>query len=141
MKLIDLTGHRFGKLTVIVLDHREQKGITGSRYYWKCLCDCGNEKIVDGTYLHNGKLVTFAGPISTTNRGKGIQLMDDLRNVDCVTITDTYTKTGVPLHSVAKTPNGTIVWEEGRQPGKDVVMIDPNFEYSWKLWWVNEEYK
>lgn len=67
--------------------------------------------------------------------------MDDLRNVDCVTITDTYTKAGVHLHSVAKTPSGAVVWEEGRQPAKDVVMLDPTFEYNWKLWWVNKEYK
>lgn len=40
---IDLTGKRFGKLTVI-----EYKGLSSNRKrsLWLCKCDCGNEKIV-----------------------------------------------------------------------------------------------
>ena len=49
-KLIDITGQRFGKLTVI-----ENVGkIDGRRYHWKCLCDCGNEKILEGSVLRSG---------------------------------------------------------------------------------------
>jgi hypothetical protein len=49
-KLIDLTNQRFGRLVVIkrVLLH----------YYkpqYKCLCDCGREKIVPAICLRNGK--------------------------------------------------------------------------------------
>jgi hypothetical protein len=36
MKLIDLTGQRFGKLVVIKRD------ISKSGTYWICKCDCGN---------------------------------------------------------------------------------------------------
>jgi len=37
-KLIDITGNKYGKLTVLCFDH-----IGGRRRsYWKCQCDCGN---------------------------------------------------------------------------------------------------
>jgi hypothetical protein len=47
----DLTGLKFGKLTVIKLDHR---GKNNSGYYWLCLCDCGKEKVIAGSHLRNG---------------------------------------------------------------------------------------
>ena len=52
-KLIDLTGQRFGRLTVIKLDHFKMKGVH-KRPYWLCICDCGNEKIVTSGTLRNG---------------------------------------------------------------------------------------
>ena len=42
-KLVDLTGQRFGRLTVI---ERSEKTTKSCRVYWKCICDCGNETIV-----------------------------------------------------------------------------------------------
>ena len=58
-KRIDITGQKFGKLTVI--------GRAGTRYsglgkykggqavtMWKCLCDCGNETNVRGDSLRRG---------------------------------------------------------------------------------------
>lgn len=48
-KLIDLTGQRFGRLTVI--SRIENVGHNTS---WLCKCDCGNEKIVSGNNLRNG---------------------------------------------------------------------------------------
>lgn len=43
----DLTGQKFGKLTVISEAFRKKN------VYWKCLCDCGNESIVLGVSLRN----------------------------------------------------------------------------------------
>lgn len=49
-RLIDLTGQKFGKLTVL-----EQSFTKNGRIYWKCQCDCGSVPIdVAGTYLKNG---------------------------------------------------------------------------------------
>lgn len=48
---IDLTGKRFGTWTVLGL----AKTIRNKRLYWKCRCDCGYEKEVDGFSLRNGK--------------------------------------------------------------------------------------
>lgn len=45
----DLTGKRFGKLTVIGL-HSKNNG----RPKWVCKCDCGNETVVNGNNLSSG---------------------------------------------------------------------------------------
>lgn len=46
---IDLTGQRFGRLTVLGY-HDKHNNMTR----WKCLCDCGNETIVYGNNLRRG---------------------------------------------------------------------------------------
>lgn len=46
---IDLTGQRFGRLTVI-----EEAGRVNGTVTWRCRCDCGNESIVLGTNLRAG---------------------------------------------------------------------------------------
>ena len=48
-KKIDLLNQRFGRL--VVIDEAPKKG---NRIRWKCLCDCGNEKIVDAADLKRG---------------------------------------------------------------------------------------
>lgn len=49
----DLKGQRFGKLTVIEIDHF-QECKNSKRTYWKCICDCGNEVIVRSDCLTTG---------------------------------------------------------------------------------------
>lgn len=44
--IVDLTGKRYGKLTVIEFVEARNK-----RSFWKVKCDCGNEKIVRGDTL------------------------------------------------------------------------------------------
>jgi len=46
-----IIGKRFGRL--VVVDFVEMRGRRIS--YWKCRCDCGNEKIVSRNSLRNGK--------------------------------------------------------------------------------------
>ena len=50
MAVIDLTGCKFGRLTV------EKRSGSNKRNeaMWLCKCDCGNEKIVVGKLLRNG---------------------------------------------------------------------------------------
>lgn len=55
-KFKDLTGQKFNRLTVLELHHKKQrydkKGIkNGFTYYYLCLCDCGNTKIVSKNSL------------------------------------------------------------------------------------------
>lgn len=54
MKCIDLTGRKFGRLTVIerVENYITPKGIQMPQ--WKCKCECGNEKVVRGHDLKRG---------------------------------------------------------------------------------------
>lgn len=51
----DLTGKKFHRLTV--LEQVEDYIDAHNRHYsrWKCLCECGNEKIVQGRNLKSGK--------------------------------------------------------------------------------------
>lgn len=49
-KPIDLTGQKFGRFSVI---ERVQNNNDGHAM-WKCICDCGNERIVMGKSLRNG---------------------------------------------------------------------------------------
>lgn len=53
-KLHDLTGQRFGLLTVL---HRVPNN-TSNKVQWLCKCDCGNERVVIGTRLMQGYVVS-----------------------------------------------------------------------------------
>ncbi|MCT1183346.1 hypothetical protein EFL99_08860 [Lactococcus lactis] len=48
VRLIDLTGQRFGRLTVI---ERSEKTAKDRNTRWKCICDCGKETIVSRNSL------------------------------------------------------------------------------------------
>jgi hypothetical protein len=48
--MIDLTNQKFGKLTVLEYSHTYNR-----RAMWKCICDCGNEKVISGRDLRTGK--------------------------------------------------------------------------------------
>lgn len=49
-RLIDLTGKRFGRLTVV----ERVPDLKPGRPRWLCICDCGNSAIVDSTSLNSG---------------------------------------------------------------------------------------
>lgn len=49
---MDLTGHKYGYLTVIERAGRTSDG----RIAWKCVCDCGNETIVNSNNLRSGNV-------------------------------------------------------------------------------------
>ena len=50
----DLTGKKFGRLTVIKRVENDKSGFS----QWLCKCDCGNEKIVRATSLLKGEIVS-----------------------------------------------------------------------------------
>lgn len=54
-KLIDLTGQKFGKLTVIGIGERRPVGRRGvMKQYWVCQCECGANKEICGDNLRSG---------------------------------------------------------------------------------------
>lgn len=53
MAIIDMTGQRFGQLTVLYRDETKPRG-HGHRAYWVCKCDCGNIKSIEGYHLRSG---------------------------------------------------------------------------------------
>ena len=50
-QLINLTGQRFGRLTVLTRAENNKRGNT----QWLCQCDCGEKRIVLGTELRGGR--------------------------------------------------------------------------------------
>lgn len=49
--LKDLTGQKFGLLTVLSLDRQAMNEHHSTDAYWKCQCDCGTIKTIKGTNL------------------------------------------------------------------------------------------
>lgn len=41
-KIIDISGNKYNKLTVLGFDHIGYRKNGKTRSYWKCKCDCGN---------------------------------------------------------------------------------------------------
>lgn len=56
--LKDLSGERFGRL--VVLERASDRVFSSGRkaVQWKCVCDCGNEKIVASTHLTSGDVTS-----------------------------------------------------------------------------------
>ena len=50
----DLSGRRFGLLTVITYAGIKKYASNRRRTLWKCACDCGKEKIIESTSLYTG---------------------------------------------------------------------------------------
>ena len=52
-KLIDLTGQRFGRLTVL---EKDTNRLTKSGSYWICQCECGKTKSIKSSSLRRGEI-------------------------------------------------------------------------------------
>ena len=53
-KTIDLTGVKFGKLTVQSYANKDKSGVS----MWLCGCECGTEKIIRSNALRSGRTVS-----------------------------------------------------------------------------------
>lgn len=53
-KLIEMTGGRYGRLTVL----EKVKKDNDTRAFWRCRCDCGNEIVASGKDLRSGHTVS-----------------------------------------------------------------------------------
>lgn len=65
-KVVNLTGKRFGRLTVIGLDDKE-----GRKTYWVCQCDCGNIKSVRSDSLQ-ARLIRSCGCLKNEQDKKNL---------------------------------------------------------------------
>ena len=54
MKLIDLTGKRYGRLVVEKLDHIQKLPCGKNERHYLCKCDCGNYKVIRACSLRSG---------------------------------------------------------------------------------------
>lgn len=63
---IDITGHKYGRLTVIKKAPHEVKGQTK----WLCACECGNAKVIRTNDLRSGKTVSCGCHRASTSKSK-----------------------------------------------------------------------
>lgn len=94
-KTVDLTGQKFGKLTVLERTQELQDGY----YVWKCRCSCGNETLVNTKRLKRGT-VKDCGCVSSDSARKG-PVAEDLTGQRFGQLT--------VLHRV-KNRNGRVCW-------------------------------
>lgn len=65
-KLKDITGQKFGKLTVLYRLHNYHKhGV-----YWLCVCECGNLNKCKGTELRRGNIKSCSCGVGNFKHGK-----------------------------------------------------------------------
>lgn len=48
---VDLTGKKYGRLTVVSVSHRDKH----REYHWLCKCECGTEKVLKMDDFKNGE--------------------------------------------------------------------------------------
>jgi hypothetical protein len=68
MKVEDLTGQPFGRLTVKERAENDSEG----RAQWLCECACGNTKVVKGTQLRKGSVVSCGCYKKDINKKHGL---------------------------------------------------------------------
>lgn len=56
--LIDLTGKKIGRLTVVSFSHFKETGTRSRQYFWNCVCECGKNVKVDGCCLRRASTVS-----------------------------------------------------------------------------------
>lgn len=73
--LIDITGNKYGMLTVIRRVENAPKGVAR----WECRCDCGNVAIVRGRNLKNGSVKSCGCLIGVSNKSRSTHGMSRTR--------------------------------------------------------------
>lgn len=72
-KVVDLTGQRFGRLTVLERAPNQMVNLKSGRKMsvtaWRCKCDCGGEKVIVGSSLKSG-YTRSCGCLEKENRVK-----------------------------------------------------------------------
>lgn len=96
--LIDLTGQKFGRLTVLYRDETKPKGHQ-CKVYWVCRCDCGNTKSISSDKLRSGE--TQSCGCLQKERAKEANFQD---------ISGKQFGFLVPLYPLEKRKWGKIVW-------------------------------
>lgn len=68
-RMIDLTGARIGKLTVVKPDGFKQTASGARQYFWTCKCECGKECRIDGCCLRRASTKSCGCTVSNYRHG------------------------------------------------------------------------
>lgn len=115
-KVIDLTGQRFGRLTVLSLAKIERKT------YWYCKCDCGKETISDSSSLRTGH-----------KKSCGC-LHDDLSRERLTKMNETHGESKTRLYKIwvdiKKRCYRKTFWAYDRYGGRGITLCDEWHDYT-----------
>lgn len=134
---LNLHGVRFGKLTVLSRDQRDNYGA----WQWNCICDCGRKTSVRGSTLKAGRTLSCASCAtalsSTTHGGSGSNLYSRWRGM--------LDRCERPRHAAWPNYGGRGIkvcdaWHDfssfladvgaGFAPGLEIDRVDPNGNYE-----------
>lgn len=73
--MLDITGKKYGRLTVIEPDHKDYRQL----WYWRCICECGNETVVSGDKLRRGATKS-CGCLQQEHRREGFHRTHGMTN-------------------------------------------------------------
>ena len=109
----DMTGERYGMLTVV-----ERVGEKNGYALWKCICDCGNEKIVTASSLRYGNTKSCGCLYAIRNKENNFEDLTNQRFGKLTVIRQAESKYG-KRHWVCKCDcgNETIVSVSGLKSG------------------------
>lgn len=108
----DLTGRKFGRLTVLKEERKDQKG----RIVWLCKCECGKYHEVVTAYLNNGSVKSCGCLAKETARKNGRAVIHDLtgqRFGRLVVLQETSQRSGTNIIWKCKCDCGNIAYVEG----------------------------
>ena len=80
--LIDITGEKFGRLTVIEKVPRPSHIKSQKTTYWRCLCDCGNETIATKSGLKSGNTRSCGCLLKESKSKRFIELNKSKRKIN-----------------------------------------------------------
>ena len=75
MKMLDITGQRFGRLVALNVARQDKRG----EFFWLCQCDCGNQKIVSSYKLRSGNTKS-CGCLQAEHRKSGFHKTHGMTN-------------------------------------------------------------
>lgn len=73
MKIIDISGKKYGKLTVISICREES---VSKKLKWMCLCECGKYKAISGNNLRAGSIFSCG-----CSRGENISISNTVHGL------------------------------------------------------------
>lgn len=103
-KFIDITGQKYGRLTVLRLAPRK----AGDRVLWRCLCDCGLETTAISSDLRCGNTQSCGCWKTETARSLGIKYGP--LNSAKIDITGLRFGRLAVIADVGRTPENTVIW-------------------------------
>lgn len=141
---LDISGHRFGKLTSIYRTSRKDKY---RKTYWFCVCDCGNTKEILKQSLVNGSSKS-CGCVNKEKQTKYGEISGDFwykikrgaktRNIKFnLTIQEIW---NLFLLQDRKCAITGVDLEFGKNPTASLDRIDSNLDYIISnVWWVHKK--